>query len=193
MPGPTSPPPGSIPSGMMSPDMQSTMAQMMGGGGKGKAGGSSPFSAGGAPNKSQQQRPPRPVGSLPQEAKYMTEDVMQGLLSVLPDFMQQILGVKPTDTPEEVARKKQMLQRYHQMNDEQQQVVQKQMKEAQDKKKKEEEERVKKEQEAKQKAEQDELPMPQGKSRGEGTPGMSNKQRTLTKLQKDRQTLSSAG
>jgi hypothetical protein len=196
MSAPNSPPPGAIPSGGMSPDMQSTLNQMMGAGGKTGQGGApgagqSPFgnaAAGGATMP----KPPRPVGSLPQEAKFMAEDVAQGLLSVLPDFMQHILGVKPTDTPEEAARKKQMLQRYNQLNDEQQQVVQKQMQEAQAKKRQDEEDRMRKQQEAEQNASQD-LPMPQGKTSGEGGPGASQKKRTVTKLQNDRKKLSSAG
>lgn len=188
-----SPPPGSVPSGM-SPDMQSTLAQMTGG-----AGQTNPAGAGSPPPLSSlgdatgaQKKPPRPVGSIPQEGKYLAEDVAQGLLAALPDFMQQLLGINPSDTPEDTAKKKQMLQRYNQMTADEQQYVQKKVQEEQQKKKAEEEEKAKKEQEAKQE-EQDELPIPQGKQSGEGMPGMSNKKRTLTKLQSDRQKLSSAG
>src|SRR5258708_10244736 len=115
----------------------------------------------------------------------MEEDVAQGLLSVLPDFMQQILGIKPTDTPEEANRKKQMLERFNQLTDDQQKVVQQKMKEEQEKKKVEEEEKAKKEQAAQQ-ANQDELAMPQGKTTGEGGPGASSKKRTTMTLQSDR-------
>src|SRR5579859_3552270 len=100
MPQPGSPPPGAIPSGFSSPDLQSTLTQMTQ---NGKGGG----------------QQTRPVGSLPQEAQYIAEDVAKSLLTALPDFMQSMLGVKPTDTPEEAARKKQMLQRYQQLNAEQ--------------------------------------------------------------------------
>ncbi len=149
MSAPKSPPPGAIPSGGMSPDMQSTLNQMMGANGKTGQGGmpgvGQPLGDAGA-SSATRPKPPRAVGSLPQEAKYMAEDVAQGILTLLPDFMQQILGAKPTDTPEDAARKKQMLQRYNQLNEEQQQVVQKQMQEEQMKKKREEEEKMQKKQ-----------------------------------------------
>jgi hypothetical protein len=186
----------------MSPDMQSTLSQMTGAGNAGKSGAAGapagipdPFASGQLPGQTSaagHQKTARAPGSLPQEAKYMAEDVAQGLLSLLPDIMQQILGVKSTDKPEEAARKKQMLQRYTQLNDEQQQVVQKQMRESQEKKQKEEEEKAKKRQEEQASA-SDDLPIPQGTSRGEGGPGASGKQRTTTKLQNDRKKLSSAG
>src|SRR5258708_2212336 len=148
MSAPTSPPPGSVPSGM-SPDMQSTLNQMMGSSGQknsGTGGASGAAAPGASPRTSP--KPPRSIGSLPQEAQYMSEDVAQGLVNLLPDFMQQILGLKSTDTPEDAMRKKQMLQRYNQLNDEQQVVVQKQMREEHEKKQKEEQERIQKEQKA---------------------------------------------
>jgi hypothetical protein len=201
MSAPHSPPPGSVPSGMMSPDMQSTLAQMTNAGSNSAdPGAADPFGAAGAgggssipsmPGSSQQKNA-RPVGSLPQEAKYMAEDIAQGLLSVLPDFMQSMLGVKPTDSPEEAARKRQMLQRYTQLNNEQQQVVQKKLQEEHQKKQIEEQEKAQRQQEEQQKA-QSEVVMPQGKTSGEGGPGASNKKRTMTKLQNDRKKLTSAG
>ncbi len=144
------------------------------------------------PQAPKQQRTPRPVGTLPQEMKYFAGDVAQGLLSLLPDFMQSMFGIKPTDTPEDAARKKQMLQRYQQMNADQQQYVQQKVREEQQKKQQEEEEKAQRKQMDEQQA-ASELPMPQGKTRGEGGPGASQKKRTVTKLQNDRKKLSSAG
>jgi len=111
----------------------------------------------------------------------------------LPDFMQSMLGAKPTDTPEEATRKKQMLQRYQQLNSDQQQYVQEEMRKSHEAEQKKQEEEAKKKEEEQRKAAEDELPMPVGKTRGEGGPGMSNKKRTLTKLQNDRQRMTSAG
>lgn len=182
MPAPQSPPPGAIPS-FDSPDAQAMMSQMMGG----KAGkpGQTP--------QSTQQKPARPIGTPVQEAQMVGEDVAQGLLQLLPDFLQDLFHVKPTDTPEEAAKKKQMLQRYNQLNAEQQQFVQKKYQEEQAKKKQEEEEATKKKQEEQRKAQENELPVPQGKKTGDWMAGKSQKQNTLTKMQNDRQKLSSAG
>lgn len=185
---PKSPPPGSMPPGFASPDMQSMMGQM--GKGQKPGQGTSPF--GGMTPGSGQQKAPRPVGTPVQEAKYMAEDVAKGLLSVLPDFMQDILHTRPTDTPEQAAKKRQMLQRYNQLTQEQQQFVQQQYQKQAEEKKKREEEEMKKKQEAEQKAAQDELPVPQGKKTGEGMPGASNKKRAITKLQNDRKKLPNA-
>lgn len=192
---PQSPPSGSMPpmSGMPSPDVSSMMQQLqqqkMGGaGGPGAIGNQV---APGAQSGSPSGKTPRSVGTIPQEAKYMAEDVAQGLLSLLPDFMQSILGIKSTDSPEEKARKRQMLQRYNEMNADQQRVVQEKMQVAQTKQKQEEEEKLR----AKQAQEQEssELPMPQGKTRGDAGMGGSAKKRATTKLQNDRKKLSSAG
>src|SRR5258708_1959539 len=195
MPQPGSPPPGAIPSAFSSPDLQSTLAQMTqtgkGAGGQ-QTGSSSSQSTPNTPGTTPQ-KPPRPVGTLPQEAQYLTEDVAKGLLSVLPDFMQNMLGVKPTDTPEEAARKKQMLQRYQQLNSEQQQFVQDETRKRHEAEQKKQEEEAKKKEEEQRKAAENELPMPVGKTRGEGGPGASNKKQTLTKLQNDRKRMTSAG
>jgi|GEM_PF-738419 len=199
MPQPGTPPPGAIPSGFSSPDMQSTLSQMTQAGKQGSAGGVPQAGSSSSSSKTlpsagaASQKPPRPVGTLPQEAQYITEDITKSLLSFLPDFMQSMLGVKPTDSPEEKARKKQMLQRYQQLNSEQQQFVQDEMRKKQQAEQKKQEEEAKKKEEEQRKAADDELPMPQGKTRGEGGPGASNKKQTLTKLQNDRKRMTSAG
>jgi hypothetical protein len=186
------PPPGSMPPGFSSPDMQSMMGDMTGNQKTGKSGqsGSSPIPFPGT--QAGQQKSPRPIGTPLEEAKYMAEDVAQGLLSLLPDFMQSILHTKSTDTPEEAAKKRQMLQRYNQLNAEEQQYVQKQYQKKAEEQKKKEEEEVKKKQEEEQKAAENELPMPQGKQTGEGVPGASKKNNALTKMQNDRKKLSNA-
>jgi hypothetical protein len=200
---------------MSSPDMQAMMNQFSQKGGTGaRTGAASGFSgmpgmpsmpAGkgqaatgkglpgqGGPALNQQQKN-RPIGTPLQEAKYLAGDIGQGLLGLLPDFLQPILGVKPTDTPEEKARKKQMLQRYTQMNADQQQLAQKKFQEQQAQIRQEEEEKAKKQQAAQQKSAS--LPAPTGKRTGAaaGQAGQSRKKSMIDDMNQKRQQLSSAG
>ena len=172
---PHSPPPGAIPSGAGaspdSPDLQAMMNQ------------ASPTS-----------KTPRPIGTPLQEAKYLGEDMVLGMLQLLPDIFQEMLHIKPTDTPEEIAKKKQLIQNLNQMDDEQRQIVAKEFREKQEKQKEEEEEKVRKQQELQAK-EQNELPVPKGKTHGimPGMPGQSKKQSFMDDFNQKRKQLSSAG
>ncbi len=176
------------------------MNQMMQQKNAGGANQPNPGANGGAPGQlpqlpqQQPQKPPRAVGTPLQEAKYMADDVTQGVLNLLPDFLQDIFHVKPTDTPQDAAKKRQMLQNYNKLNSEQQQVVQKQFQEEQMKKRKEEEERIRKKQEEQQKAAQSQVSAPVGKKQGAGAgqAGMSKKQSTIDTLNQKRKQLSSA-
>ncbi len=169
---PQSPPPGLSPS----PDSPPDLAKMMGA-------------------STNQQKTSRPIGNVPQEGKYVAEDVAQGILQLLPDFMQDILHMKPTDTPDEKAKKQKMLQNFSQLSAEQQQVVQKKMQEENEKRKKEEEEKMVKRQEDEKKAAENALPEPKGKISGAaaGMPGASRKKSVIDDLNQKRQQLSSAG
>lgn len=163
---------------MPSPDISALMNQKVGG------------AAAAAPSK-----PPRPIGTPIQEGKYIAEDVGQGMLQLLPDFMQDVLHTKPSDTPQEKAKKQQLLQNYTRLDSEQQQYVQKQMQAEHMKKQKEEEERMQKRQEEQKKAAESSLPEPKGKVSGAaaGMPGQSRKKSMIDDLNKKRQQLSSAG
>jgi hypothetical protein len=184
---------------MGSPDVSSMMDQMnaMQGGPAGQSGSTSPLGQTGSgqlgnslasqmPGQ-QSQKPARPLGTPVQEAKYLAEDVAQGVLSLMPDFMQNMLGLKPTDTPEEAAKKKQVLQRYQQLNAEQQQYVQQQYQKRAEEQRKQEEETIRKKQEEQQKAAQSNTVAPQGKQTGAGAQG------AVKKLQDDRQKMKSSG
>jgi hypothetical protein len=184
-----SPPPGSVP-GNFSPDLDQLdqgFGQQMGQNNQ-----QNPFAGGsGMPGSSTPPKPPRPVGSFPQEMKYFAQDIGQGVVSVMPDILQEVLGIKSTDTPEQVAKKKQMHQRYQEMNAAEQAYVQKKAQEEMAKKQQEEQERIIRQQEEEQIAAESDVSIPQGKTTGEE--GSSTKKRTLNKLQNDRKKLSSAG
>lgn len=186
---PTSPPPGSVPGSFSPGDMDALSEQLASQQGQSQTSSNSPVP--GSP-QSHAQKDPRSIGSLPQEAKYLTQDVGQGILQLLPDFMQQILGIKDSDTPEEKAKKKQMLHNYEKLNAEDQAYVQKKMQEEQLKKQQEaQEEEEKRQREAAMQS--SDLDIPSGKVTGEAAAGASNKQRTTQKLQSDRKKLSNAG
>jgi hypothetical protein len=195
-----------------SADVQSMMRQFGQAGQAGQAGGNSQGNAGGlgggAANPlagltglpgaktaagNQSQAKARPIGTPLQEAKYFAQDVTQGVLSVLPDFMQEILGIKPMDTPQDQARKRQMLQNYQKMNAEQQQIVQQKLRADMAKKKQEEE--AQQRAAAQQKAAQSELPTPSSKHTGAAAPigGQSKKKSFMDDFNQKRQQLSSAG
>lgn len=179
---PSSPPPGSVP-GMSPGDMEalsdSSQAQAQLSQAQGGLPASSP-------------KPARTIGSLPQEGTYLAQDIGQGVIGLLPDFMQEILGIKETDTPEEKSKKQQMLQNYQKLNAEDQAFVQKKMQREQaEKQQRDEEEQMKRQQS--EASQGDDISMPTGKVTGEAAAGASNKQRTTQKLQSDRKKLSSAG
>ncbi len=186
---PTSPPPGSVPGGMSPSDMEGLMDQTQMGSSANPAQSTTPSPASSSSHSS---KTPRPIASLPQEGKYLAQDVGQGMLELLPDFMQRVLGIKNTDTPEEKAKKQQMFQNYQQLSAEDQAYVQKKMqREEAEKQQREQEEEMRKQQEMANQS--SDLPMPAGKVTGEAAAGASNKQRTTQKLQNDRKKLSNAG
>ena len=134
----------------------------------------------------------KPIGqTLPQEAKNIGESFGQQLKDFVPDIIQQILGMKSTDSPEEKARKQQMFQRYQQLNAQDQAYVrQKLQREQAEKHQREQEEQMRKQQQAA--AESSDLPMPSGKVSGAGADGSSGAKRAANKIQSDRKKLSSA-
>ncbi len=185
---PSSPPPGSVP-GSFSPgemDMDEMMGQMGGSTGKNPSASSLPGST------SQPAKNPRSIGNPAQEAQYLAEGVGQGMLALLPDFMQELLGIKDSDSPEEKARKRQIFQNYQKLNAEDQAYVQKKMQQEQIEKQRREQEEEQKRQQAAMNDSGD-LPMPAGRVTGAGAEGSSNKQRTTQKLNDDRKKLSNQG
>jgi len=187
---PSSPPPGSVP-GSFSPgemNMDEAMGQM--GGTTGKNASGSPASS--TPHSNQSAKNPHTIGNPVQEAQYLAEGVGQGMLELLPDFMQELLGIKDSDSPEEKARKRQIFQNYQKLNTEDQAYVQKKMQQEQmEKQRREQEEQQKREQAAMN--DSGDLPIPSGRVTGAGAEGSSNKQRTTQKLNDDRKKLSNQG
>ncbi len=122
-------------------------------------------------SSAQSQKPPRNVDSIPKEMKMMVADVGQGLLSALPDFMQSILHINSTDTPEEKAKKRQSIQKFNSLSDQDRQFTVKKYQERTARQKQEQQ------QEQQRKAAQENsrssaLPMPKGQKKGV-MPGMS--------------------
>ena len=191
--GPGAPPGAMPPGGGLSPDMMAQLGKMGMGSKQGGKGGSAGLpgmgGAGGSPGGAG--KTPRPVGTPLQEVKYFAGDVAHGVLEVLPDFMQSLFGISPADKPEDAARKRQMLQRYQQMNAEQQQFVQQRTK-AEYEKKQQEEARQAQAEKAKRQQQAASLPVPQGRTHGAGAgmPGQSRKKSTIDDLNKKRQQMS---
>lgn len=159
-----------------------------------QAGQSASGSSSASPGQSgQPPKPAKPIGqTLPEEAKNLGENFGQQLKDLIPGFIQEVLGMKSTDTPEEKAKKQQMLQRYQQLNAEDQAYVrQKMQREQAEKQQHEQEEMFRKQQE--QAAQGSDLPTPAGKVSGAGADGSSNAKRATNKLNDDRKKLSSAG
>lgn len=134
-------------------------------------------------------RPPREVSSIADELiTRPAHDIIQELTSFF--SLNTWLGIKPPnpDDPQEVARKKQMHQRWQKLNDEQQEVAKRRYQEEMQKKKTlEEEEQRKKQMEEQQKAQT--LEMPSSPQKGPVGPAGSKKQKAVQKLQQDRKTL----
>lgn len=132
--------------------------------------------------------PPRELGSLTEELLVRPAvDIAKGLLSLF-DFS-AALGLSPpeTKTAEQKARMQATHARYQKLNQEQQAFARKKYQEEMQKKKLLEEETERKKQ-AEQQAAQ-ELVMPTSPQKGPIGPTGSSKQRAVTKLQQDRQTL----
>lgn len=183
-------PPGGGGMPQLSPDMASMMSQFAPGqkNQQGQAAGST------AANTTQPQKPARPIGSPLQEAKYFAQDVATGLTDVLPDAVQEVLGMQLND-PQQQARRKQMLEKYNQLTDQDKAYADRLL--AQEKQKKEQEE-IARQQREKQKAQekQQSAPtVPAGKKSGmmHGQGGNSNKKATTDWLNQQRQQLSNSG
>jgi hypothetical protein len=131
----------------------------------------------------QKSKPPRGFSTVQQELKYFGDDALDAVLSFMPQFMRNMFGRTPQDTPETLAKKKQMLQKYQQLTTEQQQYAQQRLQEQEQQKQAQEQEKQFKIQQAAQQK-QNELATPAGKRSGMGA---------LDKLNDDRKKLGSAG
>lgn len=132
--------------------------------------------------------PPREVGSIPEEALRFGRDVWTGVRQFF--SLNTWLNINPnTKNPEELAKQKQIHQRWQRLTEDQQAVAkQNYQRETQRKKAQAEEEEQKKQQA--QAREQAELPMPSSPQKGPIGPAGSKKQKAIQKLQQDRQQMS---
>lgn len=144
------------------------------------------------PAKQVKQKAPREVvglgdGALTEELiKRPVKDVIDEVKAFFD--LNAILGINPGDTPEDQAKKKQTLQRWQKLDQEQQQVAQKKYQEEMQNKKQDEEEKAQKKQaEEQQKA--NSIQAPSSPKKGPKGPGGSKKQRATDKLEQDRKTL----
>lgn len=196
MPGHHAPPPGALPLGVGSPNMEEAMQDMLGNSkqsathssGKnptqqalssalqGKQAGAKPAAA-------------RPLGSPTQEAKYLAKDVGQGLVEFLPGPLKSLLGVNPGDTSEDAVRKRQMLQNYQKMSSEQQQYVQQKVQQEEAVKKQQEQQDAQQRQFQQQQRARS-VDVPQGKRTGDMNANQSKKQQAVNKVFQDKNKLS---
>jgi hypothetical protein len=126
---------------------------------------------------------PRPFTGPLQELKYFGDDALDAALRFMPQFMRNMFGRSAQDTPETVAKKKQMLQKYQALTAEQQQYAQQRLQQQHQKEQQEAQEKQQKKQAEEQQQKQD-LSMPSGKRSGDGA---------LQKMNDDRKKLGSAG
>ena len=139
----------------------------------------------------QQQKSGPSIGSPVTEVKYLGEGIVGGVLDFLPGPLKRLLNISPGDTPEEQQRKRQMLQNYQRMNEEQRQyVIQEAQKQQALKQQQAEEDAQRRQMEAQQRASS--VQIPQGKRTGDMNANQSKKQQAVTKLQNDRKKLSNA-
>lgn len=195
MPGSHQPPPGAMPSGVGSPDMGELMEEVAGAGQgtKSTSGQSASQQAvsSALQGKTSSQRSGPSIGTPLTEAKYLGESVAEGVLDFLPGPLKSLLGIKPSDNPEEQQRKRQMIQNYQQMNEEQRQYVLQEAQRQQALKQQQAEEDAQRQQmEEQQRASS--VQVPQGKRTGDMNAHHSKKQQAVTKMQNDRKKLSSA-
>jgi hypothetical protein len=133
------------------------------------------------------QEKPREVGTFTEELiKRPVKDIIRGLKSIFD--LNDLLGVKSSaDDPQSLAKKKQMLQRFNKLNQEQQAIArQKYQAELKKKQQAEQEAEMKRRQEAQQK--QQSISVPSGPQKGPVGPG-SQKPKAVQKLEQDRKTL----
>lgn len=131
---------------------------------------------------------PRPIGSLADELVVRpAQDIGKGLLSLFD--INTLLGVNAQkDDPQTQAKKKQMLQRWNQLDEEDQAQVKKRYQETMQKKQQEEKEEQAKKQQAEQ-AKAQQVVVPSSPKKGPIGPGGTGKQRAVNKLEQDRKTL----
>lgn len=137
-----------------------------------------------------QQQPPREVGTVKQEFQRMGADVKTQLREFF--SINTWLGIDPeTEDPEEIAKRKQVHQRWQNLNKEQQAVAKKMYQEELERKKQQREEEERRKQIKEQKA-KEEVPMPSSPQKGPIGPaaGKSRKKKAMQKLQQDRQGIS---
>lgn len=131
---------------------------------------------------------PRELGTIPEElVKRPVADIIKGLQSFFD--INALLGINPEqDDPQTQARKKQMLQRWQGLNNEQQEYAKKVYQQnLQKKEQAEKEEQMKKEEAEKRKAQT--LVMPSSPSKGAVGPGGQHKPKAVQKLEQDRKSL----
>ncbi len=159
-----------------------------------KSSGSSSTGAGGGGNPTQNQAmaqppaEPREVAEIPEEAKRGVEDVW---LEVKKFFsLNAWLGIDPEKmNPEEKAQAEQFHARYQKLDQEQQAVAKQMYQEKMQKKRAQAaEDQRRKEIEAEQ--EDQSIAMPSGPKKGAGQEGKTKKQQVMSKIKKDRTTLS---
>lgn len=140
-----------------------------------------------------QPRPDRQLGTLGEE---LVKRPLADLWSEIKKFfdINTILGINPvTDTPEEQAKKKQLHQRYQQLDQDQQRVAQEEFQKRMQKKQQEEQEELQKKQ-AEEQRRKEQVVMPSKPKSGPQGPasGKSHKQNMMEKMQMDRKTMSQA-
>lgn len=131
---------------------------------------------------------PREVGTIPQElVARPAKDIVKGVLSLFD--INSLLGVDPvSDSPQEIAKKRQIHQRWTKLNQEQQQVAQQRYQELMQKKQQQEqEEQIRKEQEAQ--AEQQAVMPTSGPKKGPAGPAGSKKQKASQQLEMQRKSM----
>lgn len=163
--------------------------QMMGQGDAPGTEGSLANSAKGQGANAPKPTPPRPVGTVIEEAKRGFSDIFQGIKEFF--SLNTWLGVNPDNLDPQQQQHAQQLHSKYQQLDQEQQMVAKQMYEERMQKKKiaEEEAQRKRQIEADRKAQS--IDMPSGPQKGPVGPGSgkSKKQNAMTKLKQDRTTL----
>lgn len=151
--------------------------------------GANPFGAGaGAANPASRPTPPREVGSIAEElVQRPVHDIGKELMAFFD--LNTLLGINPQqDTPQEQARKKQMLQRWNNLNQEQQAVAQEKYQTELRKKQKEEQEKEARKQQEAQQAQS--FQVPSSPKKGPERTRWFWQATSHEKLQQDRKTLS---
>jgi len=133
------------------------------------------------------QKKVRPVGTLTEE---LIKNPIKDIIGEVKQFfsINTLLGINSEDSPEDQMKKKQMLQRWNQLNEEQQAVAKKRYQEEMQRKQQEEQEKdIKRQQEAQAKASA--IQAPSSPKKGPVGPAGSKKQKATQQLQQNRQTI----